>query len=179
MIAAAAGVFGRRGVEGASFTEILRESGAPRGSIYYYFPAGKPELALNALRWTTEAVLAYQRSCRARTPRGVVHHFVRFFERSLRRSSCRDGCPLAAVAVAAYDPTEGLQSSVRAGFRSWVSLLTDQLRTVGLSPRRARTVATATVASVEGALILARSARSLEPLEAVDSQLQRLAALPR
>ncbi len=179
MVAAAAGLFGRRGVEGTSFTDIVRESGAPRGSIYYYFPAGKPQLLADAVRWTTDAVLAYQRTCRARTPDGVVHHFVRFFRRSLEISACRAGCPLAAVAIGSYAPVEVLRGSVRPGFRAWAALLTDQLRSAGLRPRRAQSVATTTLASVEGALILARAEGSLRPLDAVDRALRELAGTGR
>ncbi len=175
MIASAAGLIGRRGVEGASFAEILSASGAPRGSIYYYFPAGKTELVDGAVRWTVEAVLAHQRACRARTPGGVVRHFVSFFRRSLSSSGCELGCPLAAVAVGSYARSADMRGPIRQGFRAWTALLAAQLRAAGLPGALAGSLATATVASVEGALILARAEGSLGPLDRVEAQLRRLA----
>ncbi len=179
MVAATAGLIGRRGVEGTSFADIVAASGGPRGSIYYYFPAGKQELVADAVQWTAETVLAYQRACPARTPDGVIHHFVAFFRRSLRRSGCRTGCPLAAVAVGSYGPAELLRGRVRPGFRAWAALLSEQLRAAGLAPRLARTLATVTLASVEGALLLARAEGSLQPLDVVERQLRTLARVAR
>ncbi len=175
MVATAAGLFGRLGVDGTSFTDVLAQSRAPRGSIYYYFPSGKRELVVDAVRWTTRAVLDYQRGCPARTPGGVLHHFVRFFRRSLRASACRNGCPLAAVAVGSYADAAAVRSPVHAGFRAWAALLAGQLQAVGVAPRVARRLAVTTLAAVEGALILARAEGSLAPLDAVDRQLRALA----
>ncbi len=179
MVAAAAGLFGRRGVVGTSFSEIVRASGAPRGSIYYYFPQGKRQLVDDAVRWTTQAVLAYQGACRARTPAGVIDHFIAFFRSSLASSECRNGCPLAAVAIGPSAPAEAIHASVRPGFVAWEALLTRQLRSTGLTPARARGLSTATLAAVEGALILARAEGSLRPLEAVARHLRRASARGR
>jgi TetR/AcrR family transcriptional regulator, lmrAB and yxaGH operons repressor len=63
---------------------------------------------------------------------------------------------------------------VRATFQSWVDLLTNQLKAAGLPGDRARSVALATLAGMEGALILCRAERSVAPLESVARELKRL-----
>lgn len=176
MVAAAAGLFGARGVDGAPFSEILRASGAPRGSIYYYFPGGKRELVEEAIRWTNQAVLTYQRSCRSTGADGVIDHFVGFFRNSLAGSECRNGCPLAAVVIGSYAPTPGLGRLVRRGFQSWAAVLSSQFRGVGMDSVAGRQLALTTVALVEGALILSRAEGSLRPLDSAVRQLKRLAA---
>ena len=45
MIEAAVELFRRKGYHATAFSDVVRESGAPRGSIYFHFPGGKEELA--------------------------------------------------------------------------------------------------------------------------------------
>jgi AcrR family transcriptional regulator len=45
MISSAAALIGAHGLSGTSFSDVLADSGAPRGSIYYHFPGGKKQLA--------------------------------------------------------------------------------------------------------------------------------------
>ena len=48
MITAATLLLARDGLEGTSFSTVLAESGAPRGSIYHHFPEGKDQLVREA-----------------------------------------------------------------------------------------------------------------------------------
>src|SRR5260370_937703 len=45
MIHAAAELFRQRGYHATTFSDVVRDSGAPRGSAYFPFPGGKSELA--------------------------------------------------------------------------------------------------------------------------------------
>src|SRR4029077_13788935 len=49
MIHAAAELFRQRGYHATTFSDVVRDSGAPRGSTYYHFPGGKAELAREAI----------------------------------------------------------------------------------------------------------------------------------
>ncbi len=175
MVESAAVLLGAHGVTATSFSEVLAHSGAPRGSIYYYFPGGKAQLVRDSVEWTADQVLSYQRACPSRTPAGALTHFVDFFRRSVVSSHCRAGCPIAAVAIGSLSPEVALQSAVRAGFRSWTDLLTSQLVDRGLRRPRARALATVTVSAVEGALILCRAEGRVAPLDAVRRHLRQAA----
>ena len=76
MIRCAAALIGTRGVAGASFSDVLAESGAPRGSIYHYFPDGKRQLTEEAVRWTSDQILGYLATGPLDSPRAVIEHFV-------------------------------------------------------------------------------------------------------
>ncbi len=175
MVASAAVLIGSRGVDATSFSDVLASSRAPRGSIYYYFPAGKRQLVEDAVAWTAAQVLAYQRTCRARDPAGVLTHFLAFFRRSIVASECRAGCPVAAVAIGAYTEEAVLASAVRRSFRSWIDLLVRQLTELGVPPRAARRLAVTTLASIEGALLLCRAEGRVDPLDEVAEALRRWA----
>jgi TetR/AcrR family transcriptional repressor of lmrAB and yxaGH operons len=174
MVRSAASLIRTRGVTGTSFSDVLADSQAPRGSIYHHFPEGKEQLAADAIRWTSERVLAHQRDCPATTPEGVLDWFIDMWRQVVVSSGGRAGCVVAGVAVDTDVAEAGPMTLVRATFRSWMDLLTAQLRTAGLTPTRAAAVATATLAGMEGALILCRAERSVAPLETMAAELRRL-----
>jgi len=174
MVRSAASLIRTRGVNATSFSEVLADSGAPRGSIYHHFPQGKEQLAEDAIRWTSESVLEHQRACKATTPAGVVDHFIHPWHEVVVTSNGAAGCPVAGVAVDTLPEAKELMTQVKAAFASWIDLLADQLEGVGLKKDRARGVAVATLAAVEGALILCRAERSARPLETVAVELKRL-----
>src|SRR2546423_11022756 len=124
MVRSAASLIRTRGVNATSFSEVLADSGAPRGSIYYHFPKGKEQLAEDAIRWTSERVLAHQRTCRATTPAGVLGCFIDMLRPGLPPSWGAAGSAVPRGAVdtrAAYTPNLLLALTT---FRSLVAPLT-------------------------------------------------------
>lgn len=173
MVRSAAQLIRSRGMNAASFSEVLAASGAPRGSIYHHFPRGKDQLAEDAIRWTSDRALKYQRSCVAKTPEGVLDWFVDMWRQIVVASDGAEGCVVAGVAIDAA-AGDDLIALVRDTFRTWVDVIAGQLRAVGVPGRRARPVALAAVAGMEGALILCRAERDTGPLETVAAELTRL-----
>jgi AcrR family transcriptional regulator len=153
---------------------VLADSGAPRGSIYHHFPDGKRQLAEDAIQWTSERVLAHLRAGAATTPSGVLDRFIDMWRQVVLRSGGSAGCVVAGVAIDTGADEAGVMEVVRAAFRSWVVVLAEQLEAVGLPAHRARSIATATLAGMEGALILCRAEGNVRPLEAVAEELMRL-----
>jgi AcrR family transcriptional regulator len=174
MVRGAVSLIRTRGVNATSFSDVLAESGAPRGSIYHHFPKGKEELAGEAIRWTSERVLAHQRACRATTATGVLDCFIDMWRQVVLASGGAAGCVVAGVAIDTVADDRAVIDLVRATFRSWVALLAEQLVAVGVSGRRASRVAVAVVAGMEGALILCRAEGDSGPLETVAAELKRL-----
>ena len=88
MISSAAALIGARGLSGTSFSDVLADSGAPRGSIYHHFPGGKKQLAGDVIEWTSGQILGYLRACPADTADGrarLVHRPVAPVGAGLRR----------------------------------------------------------------------------------------------
>jgi hypothetical protein len=102
-----------------------------------------------------------------------VDWFVDMWRQIVVSSNGAEGCVVAGVAL---DTSAGeeLGALVRETFRTWITLLGDQLESTGLARRRAESVATAAVAGMEGALILCRNESSSAPLETVALELKRL-----
>lgn len=174
MVRSAASLIRTQGISATSFSDVLADSGAPRGSIYHHFPLGKEQLAEDAIRWTSERVLAHQRECPATTASGVLECFIDMWRQTVLASNGGAGCVVAGVAIDTTAGEDGLMVIVRAAFRSWVDLLTAQLVAVGVRADRAPAIATATVAGLEGALILCRAEGQVGPLETIAAELMRL-----
>ena len=174
MIESAARLIGTQGVNAASFSNVLADSGAPRGSIYHHFPDGKDQLAGEAVRWTSARVLAFQAAYDGTTPEGVLDRFIGMWRRVVETSHGQSGCVVAGVAIDTVSSVPGLIDLVRETFRDWVALLARQLTATGVEPTRAEAIATTVVAGMEGALILCRAEGNAAPLDRVAAELKRL-----
>src|SRR2546422_11607095 len=106
MVRGAVSLIRTRGVNATSFSDVLADSGAPRGSIYHHFPQGKEQLAGDAIKWTSERVLAHQRECQAKTPAGVLECFIDMWRQVVIASNGTAGCVVAGVAVGTMPDAE-------------------------------------------------------------------------
>ena len=174
MVRSAASLIRSRGVSATSLSDVLADSGAPRGSIYHHFPNGKEQLAEDAIRWTSERLLAHLRSGAPSSPSAVLERFIDVWRRTVVTSAGTAGCVVAGVAIDTGPDEKALMDVVRATFRSWAALLTEELEAVGIPPQRAKPIALATLAGMEGALILCRAEGNVKPLDAVAAELMRL-----
>ena len=91
MVRSAAALIRTRGATATSFSEVLADSGAPRGSIYHHFPDGKQQLASDAIGWTSDRVLAHQRKCAATTASGVLECFIDMWRQVVLASGVQPG----------------------------------------------------------------------------------------
>jgi TetR/AcrR family transcriptional regulator, lmrAB and yxaGH operons repressor len=176
MVQSAAALIGSQGMNATSFSDVLADSGAPRGSIYFHFPGGKRELAKDAIRWTSDQVIAHMQASPGRSASEVLEHFVALFQHVVGATDGAAGCAVAGVTIDVPASDEELLTEARAAFHVWTALLSEQLIAVGLASERAQGIATIAVASVEGALILCRAEGGTAPLDAVALQLQVLVA---
>jgi len=176
MVRSAAALIGTRGLSATSFSEVLEHSGAPRGSIYHHFPNGKRQLAEDAIQWTSDQILGHLRGCRATTLAELMACFIDLWRQSVLASRGTTGCAVAGVAIDIGAYEDVLIGTVRRTFRSWVTELAERLVQLEVPGDRAKTIAFAAVAGMEGALILCRAEGNSRPLEAVGEELMRLVA---
>jgi AcrR family transcriptional regulator len=174
MIQTAALLMRERGVEATSFSDVVGASGAPRGSIYHYFPRGKAQLVEEATEFGGDYVAA---QLEASLEKGGAVDALRTltlqFRRVLVASECDAGCPVVAASLEGSRSAEARDAAGRA-FDRWVRLIAEGLEREGLGAEPAASLATLAVAAVEGAIVLCRAQRSVEPLDRTLEQLERL-----
>lgn len=165
----------RKGLQGASFSQILEESGAPRGSLYHHFPGGKDELVLAAIGLAGDKAMAVLERLEGKPAAEIAAAFIGLWKLVLTRSDFAAGCAVAAVTVAADSPE--LRDRAGEVFRGWRIRLAQLLEAGGVPKGRGAALATWLVSGCEGAVILSRAERSLDAFEMVTSEL--LAAVER
>ncbi|MEZ4401529.1 MAG: TetR/AcrR family transcriptional regulator [Kofleriaceae bacterium] len=179
LTAATATLLRRQGYHATGLADIVAASGAPRGSLYHYFPAGKEALACAALdesgaawRQTLDEVIAA-----APDLGSAITAVCDVLAQALVASDFRDGCPLATVALEAAASSEPVRATVAAHYEAWLALIAARLTDLGVTDGAlARQLATFTLSAVEGALMLAKVQRSAQPLTDVATTLRTLAA---
>jgi AcrR family transcriptional regulator len=175
MIRSAVVLFRERGIDGTSFSDVLAHSGAPRGSIYHHFPGGKTQLVEETTRYAGEFIAAgLARALEDGEPAAAVRSFAASWRAGLDDTDFTAGCPIVAAALEG-DRTPAARDAAATAFERWEGLLAGGFERHGVEPDRARALATLSIASIEGAVVLARAQRSPEPLERVAGELERLA----
>ena len=174
MVDSAIKLLAMQGFQGASFSSVLEDSKAPRGSIYHHFPGGKDELILAAVDRSGQRAIDLVERFRGRSAEEVVAAFVAVWRSLLAVSDFRAGCSVLGATVSA--PDDEIVDRAAAVFRSWQARLADVLEVAGRSPEQSRELGTLLVAACEGAVVLCRAERSFEPLDRVERSLRRFAA---
>src|SRR5271155_4846006 len=169
MVNSAVRLLATEGVEGTSFKEVLALSDAPRGSVYHYFPGGKSELLHEALNRTSELCLALLEPVRGQPREVVLGHFVELWRQLLQRSNLTAGCAIAAITVAG--PETDVLDHAGEIFRVWTDRLAEFFAVGGMAEVAAHQLSSLAIAATEGAVIMARAQRSMDPFEEVASAL--------
>lgn len=169
MIESAVTLLAIRGLQGTAFSDVLERSGAPRGSIYHHFPAGKDELVDAAIELAGERALRVLDAVEGAPPVEVTRYFLELWRQVLTRSNLRAGCAVLAVTVATDSPD--LLDHAASVFRAWRGRLAELYVGAGVEPTAATRLAATLVAASEGAVVISRAERSLDPFEAVAAQL--------
>ena len=178
MIGATARLLQHRGYYGTALSDILKASGAPRGSLYFHFPGGKNQLVLEATRQAVEETTAYLRATLAEA-RGPAEGVRAFFDAAadlLVETEYTFGCPVAPVILDAPDALPELQELCRKAFEEWVGLFRDAFAAAGIPPDRAAALAILVEATMEGLLLVARAYRETAAFRQVAAELAAIVA---
>src|SRR6266436_5300068 len=101
MIHAAAELFRQHGYHATTFSDVVRDSGAPRGSTYFHFPGGKAELAREAIARAGDEVeeMVSQAARHAGDPASLVRALAQILASRLERSGYQSGCAIATMVL--------------------------------------------------------------------------------
>ncbi len=166
MVVSASRLFRKQGYAATGLSQIVARSGAPKGSIYHYFPQGKLSIAAEAVAYSGEKVRStlYQLQQQAASPGDLIGRYAGLMADWMARSGFQDGCPITTVLLETVPQSETVRVAGAAAFDSWVAVLAESLSRAGLAPGRAQRLAAMSMAALEGALVQARVAVSGQPL---------------
>jgi TetR/AcrR family transcriptional regulator, lmrAB and yxaGH operons repressor len=176
MVETAARLLSTQGYHATGVAQVLEESASPRGSLYFHFPEGKEQMAVEAIRQLGLGLGEAMRAKLDKKPdvRSGLGSLLRMFARQLESSAFQLGCPVATVALESASASPGLRRACDEVFASWEAYLAERLRQE--SPRRAEPerLSRALLAILEGALLLSKTRASVEPLRDAELSLDAL-----
>lgn len=183
MIAGAADLMSRRGVNATSMRDVVRHTATPRGSISHHFPDGKRQLIAEAVTFAGKQVsIPLEKAMNDRGVIGGLEAFIASWRRQLEATGFEAGCPVLAVAVDRYvgeasdrdDETaqQHLLDLADGVFADWRQIMRAALLREGLAAERSERLATLVVASIEGTVAMCRASRSADPLDHVQQELE-------
>ena len=173
IVRAAATLFRRNGFAATGINEIAEVSGAPKGSLYHYFPDGKDQIAEAAIRFAGAGLVATLEKLEKEhdSAAAMIRAYCELLAGWMAKSGFRDGCPIATTLLESAPQSAAMAAAGREAFAGWCAVIARALVRDGFGEAEARRLSTLAVSSIEGALILARVEASARPIEDVAGAL--------
>ncbi|MFE7566467.1 TetR/AcrR family transcriptional regulator [Streptomyces sp. NPDC057539] len=179
MVQAAKELIQRNGCDATAFSDVLKLSDAPRGSVYFHFPGGKAQLV-------TEAAAAHAHEQVELIDRvaddvdsatGLVERYMDLGREGMVASDYTRGCAVAPLVTEGTlrESPEVAETSRRA-FSEMVDRLAFHFAAFGVERTAARVLADAVLAGIEGAMVTSRALHSPAPYDSVRAVLSGYAA---
>lgn len=176
IIDAAVRLFRQQGYAATGLNELVEQSGSPKGSMYHYFPEGKPSIAVAAVEEAgrrvvdTLAALAEKSASTGELVRGHAGLLAGWME----KSGFRDGCPMTTVLLELAPGNVEVAEAGRRAFAARREVIAAKLRDDGFSAEDAERLAMLCTNAIQGSLVQARVERSRRPVEQTAELLAEL-----
>jgi TetR/AcrR family transcriptional repressor of lmrAB and yxaGH operons len=154
-----------QGYTATGLSQVLAESGVSNGSLYHYFPGGMEELAEAALEASGRTVAdALTQALDGAANAGLgVGRFLDVAATLFTEDGC-GGCPVAPTALESPLISPRLRDTAARCFSDWEARIAERLRADGWPEESVAGAASAALALIEGALLVARVSGQLDHL---------------
>lgn len=174
MLVAAAELLRERGAAGVTIDAVLARSAAPRGSVYHHFPGGRSEILRDALQFAADEMLTTIGPGPDVSAVTLLRRLAAMWRAALVDSDFTAGSPVLAAAVGSGAEEQQLASVAADIFRQWRESSRDAFIREGFDADEATALAHTTISALEGAVVLCRATRSVQPLDDVARELEFL-----
>ncbi len=176
----ATSLFQTKGFHATGLNEILKKSDAPKGSLYYYFPEGKEQLALEAVNLTKDFVEERIKNKLAEIDdpvESITDYIVKMADGLYApqediisfKSSKKVSINLIALETAMTN--DKLRVACMNTFKSWQDIYTKKLIKGGFENEKAEEYGLLIESMIEGAILMSLTNKSDEPLLNVAKQI--------
>ena len=166
IVKAATRLFNIQGYHATGLNQILKESGAPKGSLYYHFPDGKEQLAVEAVN-----KMAAQIEEDIKQVMNQYDHALDAFQAHVKQIAKHfdeddlfEGLPIGLLAAETSLMSEPLRKACKDAFESWESLYCEKLIQDGFEPEKAHRLSLLVNSMIEGAITRSLTNLNGQPL---------------
>jgi AcrR family transcriptional regulator len=177
IVMAAMELFWEKGYGSTSISDILKKAGANSGSLYHFFPAKQDVLTavLDTYVHGIRPMLLDPAWEGVDDPLERIFVLLGRYRQFLIETDYFYGCPIGSLALEIHEPDPAVRELLVANFSAWTDAVKECL---GAAPERLppdvdrKALAQFVLTTMEGAVMQARTFRSLEPFDASVDQLR-------
>jgi AcrR family transcriptional regulator len=176
IVDAAVTLFRQKGYAATGLSDIVELSGAPKGSLYHYFPDGKASIGEAAVREAGRRIADTVRELAAKSASAgeLIKAHARLLAKWMAQSGYRDGSPMTTVLLESAPADAAVTAAGREAHEHWRRIIAEMLVADGIAPARAERLAILAIAALDGALVQARVEQSGAPILAAAEELDSL-----
>ena len=176
IVETASDLFQTQGFYATGLNEIIKKSGSPKGSLYYYFPKGKEELGVAAVEFAGKSIRQKIESGlnRHNDPVLAIKEVIREMIDALEQEGKLRNTSLSLIALETYLSSELLREACSKSFAVLEGIYAKKLIDSNIPERKAKELGIAIQSIMEGAILLAVTHRDTDPLLVAATQIQVL-----
>ncbi|MDZ4267303.1 MAG: TetR/AcrR family transcriptional regulator [Mycobacterium sp.] len=165
ILQATAELYRRQGMSATGLKQISSAAKAPFGSIYHHFPGGKESISVEVIRCEGVRYGEFVGAQLADTD--PAHGIPQLFENAgklMESQGYSEACSIETIALEVASTNERLRLEAAEVFDGWLTRLSQWFGQLDITEERSRRLAVATLTALEGAFVLCRTLRSIEPI---------------
>ncbi|MNC14358.1 putative HTH-type transcriptional regulator YxaF [compost metagenome] len=160
-------LFFSQGYHATGLSQIIKDSGTPKGSLYHYFPNGKEELVHECIHTMNEQIQKkIERTFAAHSNSGeAILKFVLDLADDAEAAGFTGFLPFSQwSAVETSCISSELRRDSQAVFTDWQNRIAKHLMLDGIHESKAKDLAMITISLMEGALVISLTHQNKQPL---------------
>ena len=172
----ASSLFANQGYHATGISEILKKSNAPKGSLYYYFPQGKEQLAQEALQKTAEKISTeiLDVLAKASTPlEGLQQHLI-YIAQKIEKDLFQPNVSISLISLETFSSNEIIRLECERTFQQIQNIYKNSFLKMDLHEKYANFLAMTMVMLTEGAITLSLTKKNTQPLHQLANNLPLL-----
>lgn len=169
-------MFFSNGYHATGLNSILKRSESPKGSLYYYFPNGKEELALEAIEVVKNSVREEIREnlFKTKDPIEGIEKVILNVSDIINREEIVKGVTVSLLALEASQTNEILREACAETFKEWESLYEERLKELNISIEDAKNLSKIIQIMIEGAIVMALTKKDNSSLILVKDNIKAI-----
>ena len=169
-------LFRLRGYYGVGLNDIIEESGIPKGSLYHYFPGGKEELAIDAIKHSKSIVSneIQEVFLRIKDPiKAFQAHIIQLSE-YIEENGHLLGLSIGTIAGEKHSTSEPIRLACQSAFLGWQSIYMNKILAMGFNEQQSKDLSIMIHALIEGGILLSLTEKSGKSLQVIARQIPLL-----
>lgn len=169
-------LFQIKGYNATGLNEILKESGSPKGSLYYYFPNGKEELAVEAIKLASRVIEKNIRTNLAvySDPVKAVRCNIENIIEILSIEGKLKDISISLLSLETYLSSDQLRQACQEAFILLENAYIEKLIESGFNKEKAEELGTVIQLMIDGAITVSVTKKDVSVLIAVSKQIEIL-----